>query len=79
MKHGAATVDARYKRQFGVRAGYLPKNREAAHGWHAEMKATIAGVKAKGDVRIASKSVKELERLIERDPMVRMYVQEMLE
>lgn len=79
MAQDAATVDARYKRQFGVRAGYLPKKREAIHGWHVEMKATIAGVKSKGAVHIVSTSVKELGRLIERDPMVRMYVTEMLE
>ncbi len=78
MKHDSATVDARYKRQFAVRAGYLPKKREALHGWHADMKTTVAGVKAKGGVTIASASVKELDLLIERDPMVRMYVQEML-
>jgi phosphatidylserine decarboxylase len=79
MAQDAATVDARYKRQFGVRAGYLPKKREAVHGWHVEMKATIAGVKSKGAVHIISTSVKELGHLIERDPMVRMYVTEMLE
>ncbi len=77
--HDAATVDARYKRQFGVRAGYLPKKRESLHRWHTDMKATVAGVKAKGPVEIKSESVKELGRLIDRDPMVRMYVSEMLE
>lgn len=79
MKHDAATVDARYKRQFAVRAGYLPKKREALHDWHAHMQTTVAGVKALGEVRIRSDSVRELGRLIERDPMVRMYVHEMLE
>ena len=78
MKHDGATVDARYKRQFGVRAGYLPKKREALHGWHADMKATVDGVKAKGGVTMSSGSVKQLGLLIERDPMVRMYVHEML-
>ncbi len=79
MKHDAATVNARYKRQFAVRAGYLPKKRETLHGWHADMQTTIAGVKSQGEVRIRSESVRELDRLIERDPMVRMYVHEMLE
>ena len=78
MGQNAATIDARYKRQFAVRAGYLPKKREHVHNWHVEMKATVAGVKAKGAVRIASASVRDLGRLIERDPMVRMYVTEML-
>ena len=78
MGHDAATIDARYKRQFAVRAGYLPKKRESVHGWHVAMKATIAGVTSKGEVRVRSDSVRELERLIERDPMVRMYVTEML-
>ena len=79
MKHDAATVNARYKRQFAVRAGYLPKKREALLGWHADMQTTIAGVKAQGEVRIRSESVRALDRLIERDPMVRMYAHEMLE
>jgi phosphatidylserine decarboxylase len=79
VKHDAATVDARYKRQFAVRAGYLPKKREALHDWHAHMQTTVAGIKALGEVRIRSDSVRELGRLIERDPMVRMYVHEMLE
>ncbi|HWT04429.1 MAG TPA: phophatidylserine decarboxylase associated domain-containing protein [Xanthomonadales bacterium] len=79
MKHDAATVDARYKRQFAVRAGYLPKKREALHGWNAAMQTKVAGVKAQGEVRIVSESVRELGRLVERDPMVRMYVHEMLE
>jgi phosphatidylserine decarboxylase len=79
MAQDAATIDARYRRQFGVRAGYLPKKREALHGWHAEMHAAIAGITSKGTVRITSKSVKDLGRLIERDSMVRMYVTEMLE
>ncbi|HEY0381684.1 MAG TPA: phophatidylserine decarboxylase associated domain-containing protein [Candidatus Elarobacter sp.] len=79
MGHDAATIDARYTRQFGVRAGYLPKKREALHGWHCEMKATVEAVKAKGEVRIVSGAVRELGALIERDPMVRMYVSEMLE
>jgi phosphatidylserine decarboxylase len=79
VRHDAASVDARYKRQFGVRAGYLPKKREDLHPWHAEMQTKVAGVKAKGEVRIVSESVRELGRLIERDPMVRMYVHEMLE
>ena len=77
--HDAATIDARYKRQFGVRAGYLPKKREALHAWHAEMKTTVAGIRSKGPVEIKSESVKELGRLIDRDPMVRMYASEMLE
>jgi phosphatidylserine decarboxylase len=79
VKHDTASVDARYKRQFGVRAGYLPKKREALHPWHTEMQTKVAGVKAKGEVRIVSESVRELGRLIESDPMVRMYVHEMLE
>ena len=78
-QHDAATIDARYKRQFAVRAGYLPKKREALHAWHTKMKTTVAAIKAKGAVEIKSESVKELGRLIDRDPMVRMYASEMLE
>ena len=78
MSQDPATIDARYKRQFAVRAGYLPKKRESVHGWHVDMKETVAGVKAKGTARITSKAVLGLEDLIERDPIVRMYVTEML-
>jgi len=79
MGHDAATIDARYKRQFAVRGGYLPKNRRSLHSWHIDMKTRVAGIKNKGAVRIVSTSVKDLAGLIESDPIVRMYVTEMLE
>ena len=78
MGHDAAAIDARYKRQFGVRAGYLPKRRSALHGWHVDMQAHVAAAKAAGGATVKSDSVKALGELIERDPMVRMYVHEML-
>jgi len=71
-------LDARYRRSFGRRAGYLPKNRAAVDAWQRNLKREIAERRAKGK-RELSPAVAALARLIERDGIVRMYVTQMID
>jgi phosphatidylserine decarboxylase len=70
------SIEARYQRSFGRAAGYLPKHRGAVDAWQAELAQEIAG-NVGGS--IASPAVLALAVLIERDPVVRMLVTEMID
>jgi phosphatidylserine decarboxylase len=67
-------VDERYERSFGVRAGYLPRDRSVIDKWHADLKRDLDRASA---TRLQP-SVKQFAALLERDPIIRMYVTEML-
>ena len=54
---------------------HVPKNLQALHSFHQELKGR-AGAEM---LRPASHSVRELAALLERDPIVRMYVEETLQ
>lgn len=67
-------LDARYRRLFGYRAGYLPRERRHLDAWNREMRETLAsGASAPGG------AVAELGALIETHPIIRMYVSEMID
>ena len=72
------SVQTRYQNHFGYIAGYLPRNRESVDEWQRSLKEEIGKAKAKGKQR-GSSAVEELASLIERNGMVRMYVQEMID
>jgi len=71
-------LDARYRRLFGARAGYLPRDRAHLHAWQQELRATVAEQQATGPGP-ASTAVMRLRQLYEDDPIVRMYVSQMIE
>ena len=72
------TIDVRYRRSFGRRAGYLPRNRAAVDAWQVKLARRLEERRAKGE-RIVSPSVAALARLIEGDGIVRMYVTQMID
>lgn len=72
------SLDARYQRRFGWLAGYLPRDRAALESWHRQLAADLAANRSKGGVRKVHRSVAALGLLIERDGIVRMYVQQMM-
>lgn len=69
-----ARLDARYRRLFGYRAGYLPRDRRSLDEWNRDMRAALASAE-----RAPSGAVAKLAELIETDPIVRMYVSEMID
>jgi phosphatidylserine decarboxylase len=66
-------IDARYRRSFGYRAGYLPRDRRGVDEWNREMREKLAS-----GVRAPSDAVARLGVLIETNPIIRMYVSEMI-
>ena len=76
--HNEALIQARYRRLFGWRAGYLPRDQAHLHEWQRGLKATVAAHATDGKRR-ASPAVNGLRRLFETDPTVRMYVSQMIE
>jgi phosphatidylserine decarboxylase len=69
-------IEARYQRSFGVRAGYLPKDRAVLDQWHAELASDLRSVTRQD---LDSPAVRALKGLLVDDPIVRMYVSEMVE
>jgi phosphatidylserine decarboxylase len=78
MSHTEATLNARYRRLFGHRAGYLPRDRSWLHEWQRSLKSAAAEQVARGE-DVSSKAVAELKKLLDTDPIVRMYVSQMIE
>ena len=70
-----ATVDARYRRMFGYRAGYLPRDRRNLDEGQRILKANL---RSRNSGEIGSKAVGELEALLIANPILRMYVAEMI-
>jgi phosphatidylserine decarboxylase len=69
-----ARIDARYRRSFGYRAGYLPRDRRSIDAWNLEMREMLAsGAREPGD------AVARLGELIDTNPIIRMYVSEMID
>jgi phosphatidylserine decarboxylase len=73
MSDQEALIDARYRRLFGYRAGYLPRDRRSLDGWNRGMRG-----KLDSEARPLGDAVARLGALIETNPIVRMYVSEMI-
>jgi phosphatidylserine decarboxylase len=69
-----AAIEARYRRSFGYRAGYLPRDRRSVDAWHREMRATLAS-----SPREPRDAVARLGELIDTDAIIRMYVSQMID
>jgi phosphatidylserine decarboxylase len=73
MSDQEALIDARYQRLFGYRAGYLPRDRRSLDEWNRGMRG-----KLDSEARPLGDAVTRLGALIETNPIVRMYVSEMI-
>jgi phosphatidylserine decarboxylase len=71
-----ATIEARYRRLFGYRAGYLPRDRRALDEWHRSLKHQL---RERAVERRPSEAVRKLKELIDANAIIRMYVAEMLD
>ncbi|HEX2295844.1 MAG TPA: phosphatidylserine decarboxylase family protein [Actinomycetota bacterium] len=71
-----SVLEARYRRLFGYRAGYLPRDRRHVVSWQRDLKSRIHG---DGSGSVRSPAVRRLADLLEADPIVRMYVAEMID
>lgn len=69
-----AMYDARYRRLFGYRAGYLPRDRRGLDGWYQELREKLAS-----GAGAPSGAVARLAARIETTPIVRMYVSQMID
>ncbi|MEA2231684.1 MAG: phosphatidylserine decarboxylase [Solirubrobacteraceae bacterium] len=71
-----SVIDASYQNSFAVRAGYLPMDRGELDEWHLQLGDVIAA----HDVTLGySAAVEKVRDLIYDDPIVRMWVTQMLE
>ncbi len=57
---------------------HLPTNRKHVGAWQKNLMAEVEKERSKVSKKKPSKAVKALERLIEKDPIIRMYVNEMI-
>ncbi len=69
-----ARIDARYRRLFGYRAGYLPRDRSGLDAWARALRDKLAS-----GARVRSDAVARLGAIIETHPIIRMYVSEMID
>lgn len=69
-----AMLDAKYQRMFGYRAGYLPRDRKALDAFYHELRQTLAT-----ETRTYGDAVARLGAIIEKNPIIRMYVSEMID
>lgn len=69
------TLDARYRRLFGYRAGYLPRDRRSLDAWHQDLKHHL---QANAAAPIRSDAVRKLAALLEENAILRMDVSEMI-
>ncbi|HYM60492.1 MAG TPA: phosphatidylserine decarboxylase family protein [Thermoanaerobaculia bacterium] len=69
-------IEAKYRRQFGYLAGYLPRDRGAVDDFHRDLAKTLS--KLKGEQRDVP-SVAALRRLIDVNGIIRMYVVQMID
>jgi phosphatidylserine decarboxylase len=77
MSHDVeARLEARYRRSFGYRAGYLPRDRRQVDAWHQGLKQQL---REHVHGRRRSDAVLELQRLLDTDAIVRMYVAQMID
>ncbi len=76
MNQDEATLEARYRRLFGYRAGYLPRSRSHLDAWNQELKGQLQSRAKRGQ---HSKAVLKLAEQLETDAIIRMYVSEMIE
>ncbi len=71
-----AIIDARYRRLFGYRAGYLPRDRRQIDVWHRNLKNRL---RDESMARGRSPAVRRLAELLDTNAIVRMYVAEMID
>lgn len=69
-----ANLDARYRKLFGYRAGYLPRERAGLDAWQQDFRATLSAATC-----VPSDAVARLGALIETKPLIRMYVSQMID
>ena len=69
-----AKIEARYRKSFGYRAGYLPRDRRSIDDWNLEMRERLAS-----GARKPGSAVARLGKLIETNSIIRMYVSEMID
>jgi phosphatidylserine decarboxylase len=72
------TLDLRYRALMPYRAGYLPSDLESLHICLRALKERVENQYKNVSHRVVSPTVGELEQLIERDGIVRMYVDQMI-
>ncbi|MET8544805.1 phophatidylserine decarboxylase associated domain-containing protein [Kitasatospora sp. NPDC004799] len=77
-RYSAQAVEARYQDSFGRLAGYLPQDRTIVYAWLDELGRQVEQRRTQR-ILVRHDSVAELARLIDRDPVVRMYVTLMIE
>ncbi len=71
-------LEHRYRRTFGYVAGYLPRQRHLADAWLAQLRAELSAARARGGGAPRSPAVAALAELLDRDGIVRMYVEKMI-
>ncbi|MFF2043696.1 phosphatidylserine decarboxylase family protein [Kitasatospora sp. NPDC058170] len=74
MSDVEAVLDSRYDNLFARAAGYLPESRQAVDEWQADFVLRLADAEEE-----FSQAVRDLEQLIKRDGIIRMYVCQMIE
>ncbi|MFE0045587.1 phophatidylserine decarboxylase associated domain-containing protein [Streptomyces albireticuli] len=74
----AQHIERRYRSSFGRAAGYLPKNRAALDAWLEQFSRDVHEKRSRNAI-VRRRSVDDLQRLIERDGVIRMYVSRMIE
>ncbi|WEV29218.1 phophatidylserine decarboxylase associated domain-containing protein [Streptomyces sp. 71268] len=72
------SIEASYQNSFGRIAGYLPADRAVVHAWLDEIGRAVERKRAQNAL-VRHDSVAGLARLIDRDPVTRMYVSLMIE
>ena len=72
-------IEQRYKGLFGYRAGYLPKNLKTLNPWFKILEKEVKAAQAATKKKKWHKSVAGMAELIERDGIVRMFVEEMIQ
>jgi len=72
-------IESRYKRLFGYRAGYLPKDLKSLTPWYTSLEKEIKAAQIAKPNKKLHKSVAGMAKLIEQDGIVRMFADEMIQ
>lgn len=73
-----SALDTRYQRTFGYVAGYLPRRRDLVDAWFVALHKELDATGKRGRKAHVAPSVAALAALLERDGIVRMYVEKMI-
>ncbi len=69
----------RYRRLFGYRAGYLPKDLKSLNPWFKRLEKEVKAAQAAKPKQKPHKSVVAMAKLIESDGIVRMFADQMIQ